>query len=205
MLAALKQSRGRNNPLQRCHKDDNGNGHSGSLAKGTALHNGSKWIFALAPWAILFLRPGSAFLTLCDSQCLGFGATWALPSSHRAPSCPPSSSPTFPTCPPPCPSPPHTHTHSDHSAHRMKSVSRSSTLSGVFSQREWRTDPDTSPAPHPAYQPCPKALPEQGCPLFLANRKIVSENRNCAHVLAVKVLNINSKILAKLWNIEKEL
>lgn len=99
----------------------------------------------------------------------------------------------------------HRHTHSDHSAHRMKSVSRSSTLSGVFSQREWRTDPDTSPAPHPAYQPCPKALPEQGCPLFLANRKIVSENRNCAHVLAVKVLNINSKILAKLWNIEKEL
>lgn len=62
-------------------------GHSGSLAKGTTLHNGSKWIFALAPWAILFLRPGSTLLAPCDSWYLGFYPTWVLSSSCRAQSC----------------------------------------------------------------------------------------------------------------------
>lgn len=72
MLAALKQSRGRNNPLQRCHKDDNGNGHSGSLAKGTALHNGSKWIFALAPCSIpqtRFCPPDPLWLSVPGVWC----------------------------------------------------------------------------------------------------------------------------------------
>lgn len=63
------------------------NGHSGSLAKRTTLHDGSKWIFALAPWAILFLRPGPTLLAPCDSRCLMFCPTWAPPSSHRALSC----------------------------------------------------------------------------------------------------------------------
>lgn len=62
-------------------------GRSGSLAKGTTLHDGSKWIFALAPWAILFLRPGSTLLAPCDSWYLRFYPTWVPSSSCRAQSC----------------------------------------------------------------------------------------------------------------------
>lgn len=131
MLAALKWSCGRNNPLHRCHKDDKANGHTGSSAKGTTLYNGSKRISALAPWNILFLRPGSTLLTPCDSRCLQFSPTWALPSSHRAPSCLP--------LPHPQPSLTHSHvplhTHWAFCTQNEISQQKLQSFRGVFTER----------------------------------------------------------------------
>lgn len=108
------------------------NGCSGSLAKGTTLHNGSKCIFALAPelfYSSGQVQPSWHFVTLF----LGFGPTWAPPSSHRAPSFLP-----FPHPQPALPIPTFLsttdtpRTHNEYSAHRMKSVSRNFSLERYF-------------------------------------------------------------------------
>lgn len=81
------------------------NGHSGSLAKGATVHDGSKWIFALAPWVILFFS--WHLVTLGAS-----GSVSPEPCPHPTGLCPssPFLIPNFPL-PFPCLSPPHTHTH----------------------------------------------------------------------------------------------